>query len=174
MRRLFANIESVSDWCFKAGVAVATSVLFLMTLMITVTAVARKFDYVTGFAHEISGYGLVTIIFLGLAYTMKVGKHIEITVITSRLPPGSRRWLRVATSTIALAFLGWLFWFTLRYALRSLDLGSVSMTPLRVALWPIQMLLPIGLTLLALAILFDIVRTVRQQQEPEPDLTHQL
>lgn len=167
MRRLFANIESLSNWCFKAGVALASLFLFLMTLMVTVTAIARKFGYATGFAHEIAGYCLVAIIFLGLAYTLKMGRHIEISVVTGRLSQRARRWLRIATSSFALAFLGWLFWFTLKYAIRSYTLESVSMTALRVPLWPIQMLIPIGLALLALAIVLETIKTTQHQQEPD-------
>jgi TRAP-type C4-dicarboxylate transport system permease small subunit len=136
-----------------------------MTLMVTITAIMRKVGLSTAFAHEISGYCLVAIIFLGTAYTLRVGRHIEISAVTGRLKPRVRQWLRVATSTFGLAFIGWLFWFTLRFALRSYDFGSVSMTELRVLLWPLQMLLPVGLVLLGLAVILEIVKTIRGQPQ---------
>ena len=165
MRRFFADLERASDWCFRIALILACSVLFLMTLMVTITSVMRKVGLSTAFAHELSGYCLVAIIFLGTAYTLRVGRHIEISVVTSKLRPRVRQWLRVATSTFGLAFIGWLFWFTLRFAVRSLDFGSVSMTELRVPLWPLQMLLPVGLAMLGLAVVFDIVTTIRGQPQ---------
>ena len=165
MRRFFANLELVSDWCFRVAVILAGSVLFLMTLMVTITALMRKVGLSTAFAHEISGYCLVAIIFLGTAYTMRIGRHIEISAVTGRLRPRVRQWLRVVTSTFGLVFIGWLFWFTLKFALRSYGFGSVSMTELRVPLWPLQMLLPAGLGMLGLAVILEIVKTIRGQPQ---------
>ena len=166
MKRLFTYIESGLDWCFKAGMVLASLVLFLMTLLITVDVIGRELGHDTGIAHEISGYCLVAVIFLGLAYAMKQGKHIEISLLTDRLPQATRWWLRIVTSTLGMAFIGWLFWFTLKHVMRSYALGSVSMTPLRVPLWPVQMLLPLGLALLGLAILLHIIKLIATHQVP--------
>ena len=165
MRRLFTNIELLCNWCFKAGVALAALALFIMTLLVTIDVIGRELGHPTGVAHEISGYCLVVIIFLGLAYTLRIGQHVQVSAVTGKLPQRARRWLKVATSTIGLAFIGWLFWFTLQHAIRSYNLESVSMTPLRVPLWPLEMLLPIGLGLLALAIIAETVKIIKHNQE---------
>lgn len=164
MRRLFTNIESLLKWCFSAGVAVAAFVLFMMTLLVTGDVIGREFGHSTGVAHEISGYCLVVIVFLGLAYTLRVGKHVEVSVVTAKLPQRARRWLKIATSFVSMAFIVWLLWFTLQHAIRSYALKSVSMTPLRVPLWPLEMLLPIGLGLLTLAIMVETIKIIKHNQ----------
>ena len=163
MRRLISFAESISKLCFHGAVVLAGSALFFMALLITVDVIGREFLHPTGIAHEVSGYCLVAIIFLGLAYTMRRGRHIQITIITSKLPQRARQWLAIVTSTMSLAFTGWLFWFTLQHVITAYGLGSISMTPLRVTLWPLQMLLPIGLLLLAIAIIGEMIKIIRPE-----------
>ena len=165
MKGLVHFIELFSNWCFRGGVALASLALFFMSMLITVDVIGREFYRSTGISHEVSGYCLVCIVFLGLAYTMKRGRHIQITTLTSRLPARARQWLAMATSSIGLVFVGWLFWFTLRQVITSFALKSVSMTPLKAPLWPLQMLLPLGLSLLAMAIIAEIVRIIMHNQE---------
>ena len=165
MRRLFTNIEFLANKCFLAGGILAAFCLFSMIALITVDVIGRKFGHSTGVAFEISGYLLVAIIFLGLAYTLRKGKHIEISVVTNRLSQRARRWLKVATSVIGLAFIGWLFWFTLQHVITSYTFNSVSRTTLRTPIWIMESLLPIGIALLALAIIIETIKLIRHNQE---------
>ena len=72
--------------------AIAGIALFFMAMLVTVDVIGREFLHPTGIAHEVSGYCLVAIVFLGLAYTLRRGRHIQITTVTSRLSPGVRHW----------------------------------------------------------------------------------
>jgi TRAP-type C4-dicarboxylate transport system permease small subunit len=167
MRRFFTNIESLSNWCFRAGGALAAFSLFSMIGLITVDVIGRKFGHPTGVTYEISGYLLVIVVFLGLAYTLRTGKHIEISAVTSRLSQRARKWLKVVTSVIGLAYIGWLFWFTLKNAMLSYTLKSVSRTALKTPLWTMELLLPIGLSLLGLAIVVETIKLIKQNQEKD-------
>ncbi|UCH52007.1 MAG: TRAP transporter small permease [Chloroflexota bacterium] len=158
MKHLLSFIRWLDKWCFSPSGALAALALFLMTLLITVDVIGRHFEYPTGVAHEFSGYSLVIIVFLGLAYTQRVAKHVEIDVVITRLPPKWRWVLKLVTSYIGLAFVIWLLWVTLQRVIRAYTLGSVSMTLLRTPLWPIQLLIPLGLGLLAMAIMAEIIK----------------
>jgi TRAP-type C4-dicarboxylate transport system permease small subunit len=153
--------EWISNWCFRGAVAVAGFALFFMAMLVTVDVIGREFLRPTGIAHEVSGYCLVAIVFLGLAYTLRRGRHIQITTVTSRLSPRVRRWLAIVTSGMSLAFIVWLFWFSVQHVITAYKLNSISMTPLGITLWPLQTLLPIGLLLLAIAIIGEIIKIVR-------------
>jgi len=160
MKRLLANIELLSNRCFLAGAAVAGFALFMMTLLVTVDVIGRKLGHATGVAHEISGYSLVLIVFLGMAYALRKGAHIKIELITMRLTQLTRRWLKVATSFGGMAFSVWLILYTTKHAIEYYTHGSRSMTFLHVPLWPLQMLVPIGLGLFTLAILLETIKTI--------------
>ena len=165
MKRLVPYVELFGNWCFRGGVVLASCALFFMSVLITVDVIGREIGHSTGIAHEVSGYCLVCIVFLGLAYTMRRGRHIQITAITSRLSPKARRWLAIVTSSMGLVFIGWLVWFTSRQVITVYALKSVSMTPLKAPLWPLQMLVPIGLGLLIMSIIAEMVRIMKPDQE---------
>lgn len=165
MRRLLANIEWLSNRCSSAGGAVAASGLFVMTLLVTVDVIGRKLGHATGIAQEVSGYILVLIIFLGLAYTLREGAHISIELVTSRIPQVMRKWLKVITSFLGMGFSVWLMWYTTRLVITLYTQGSTSMTHLHAPMWPLQMLVPIGLGLFALAILVETIKTIKRNQE---------
>ena len=164
MRRLFANIEWLSNWGSSAGGAVAGFGLFVMTLLVTVDVIGRKLGHSTGIAQEMSGYLLVLIVFLGLAYTLREGGHIQIELVTSRIPQVVRRWLKVVTSFLGMGFGIWLTWCTTKLVITLYTQGSTSMTHLHVPMWPLQMLVPIGLTLFTLAILVETIKTIKRNQ----------
>lgn len=163
MKHLLSYIGWLDKWCFSLSGTLAALVLFLMTLLITVDVIGRQFGYPSGVAHEYSGYSLVGIVFLGLAYTLRVGKHVEIDVVIVRLPQRARRALKLATSCIGIAFIIWLLWATLQQMIRAYTLGSVSMTLLRTPLWPIKLLIPLGLGLFAMAIMAGMINHNRKR-----------
>jgi len=165
MRRLFAKIELLVDRCFSIGAILGALSLFAMIGLITVDVIGRKLGHSTGVAFEITGYLLLIAVFLGMAYTMKLGRHIEITLVTSRLSQRVRRRLRVATSVVGLAFIGWLFWFTLQNVIFSYTFKSVTRTALRTPMWLSESLVPIGLALLALAIIVQTIKLIKHNQE---------
>ena len=165
MRRLFTKIGWLVDRCSLAGAVLGAFSLFLMIWLITVDVIGRKFGHSTGVAFEITGYLLLIAVFLGMAYTMKLGKHIEITLVTSMISQRVRRWLRIATSVVGLAFIGWLFWFTLQNAIFSYTFKSVTRTALRTPMWLSDSLVPIGLALLALVIIVQTIKLIKHNQE---------
>ena len=165
MRRGLTKIEAASNWSFYAGGLVAAFVLLGMTLLIVVDVIGRKLGHSTGIAQEISGYALVLIVFASLAYCLREGSHIKIGIVTDRLAPEVRRWLKVTTSILAIAFIILVIWQTLRLTLELYTQNSTSMTPLHVPLWPLQMLVPLGLALLTIAILLETIKTIRGEGE---------
>ena len=165
MWRIFTNIELWANRCFLAGAALGAFSLLVMIGLITVDVIGRKLGHSTGVAFEITGYLLLIAVFLGTAYTLKSGKHIEITLITGRLKERVRRWLRVATSAFSVAFVGWLFWYTLQNAIFFFTNKSTSTTTLHTPLWIFQLLIPIGLALLALAIIIHTIGLFKPIQD---------
>ena len=168
MNRFLAGIKLISNWCLTACVTMACVSLLLMTLLITVDVIGRKLLRPTGVAQEISGYLLVSIVFLGLAYALKEGTHIKIDLVTSKLAPKAQRWLETSTSLIGVFFCTWLIWFTAGHAVEYYTQGSRSMTFLHVPLWVVQIIVPVGLGLFALVALLRTIEafvTYRARQK---------
>ena len=87
--------------------------IFAMTLLVSVDVLGRYlFGKPTLVAVEMSAYMYVAIIFLGLAYTESIGRHIQITSVTRRLSQNQQKILAIVISITAIIFAGWLVWFT--------------------------------------------------------------
>ena len=110
---------------------------------------------------EFGGYSLLAIAFLGMAYCWKERGHIRITFVVTRISGKVSSWLRVATLTIALVYVGLAtkvsYDFIVDTFHRNFKSNSWLMTPLS---WP-GMVIPIGFTLLALILIVELAKAIR-------------
>lgn len=104
---------------------------------------------------ELSEVGLVFVVFLGVAYAQRVDAHVSTDLVTSRLP------VRVAATARTAALLlaaGVLVWMTSMTALRGWDSfqsGESRFGINAIPLWPARLIIPVGLALLAMQVLFS-------------------
>ena len=107
--RIFAVMDGVRRGISFVSGFTGAAFVFSMTMPIMIDVFLRIFAGVTTYvATEWSGYMLVGIGFLGLAYTQKRGKHIQIKMVTSRLPEGVRKKLEIVILIVGVLFIGWL------------------------------------------------------------------
>ena len=138
----------------QAAGGLAAAAILAMTLLITLDVTGRYlFGRPTLIAVEMSGYLLVAMVFLGLAYTDHRGRHIQIAILTSRLPPRGQAVLGMVNTAIASAFCLWLAWLTLQPVLLDRAFGTVSLTGTRTPIWIPSAAIPLGLALVGLHLL---------------------
>jgi len=159
--RLLVSISRFGDWCFYSGAVLAAISLFVMMSLITVDVVLREFGHSTGIAVEISQYLLAGIFFLGFGYTLRQGKHIRIRVVTDKIHDRARNWFYLGNSIVALGLAIWFVWYTRLYVIDAFNMRSVSMTLLRTPLWIVQSTMPIGFTLFTIAVVIEVVKTMK-------------
>src|SRR5712691_5012097 len=112
------------------------------------------------FVDELASFLEVLVIFGGLAQTFRVGGHVRVDLLTSRLPAPARAWLRLVTLVIGLAFLAIVMWTTAQSALTAYRYGRVSAVMLY-PLWLPMVVIPLGLGLMAATMLVALRRQVR-------------
>jgi len=137
--------------------------IFLLMLLITVDITGRYFGYPTMVAHEMSAYLLVAICFIGLAYALRTGTHIEVTVVRDRLSPKVRWVLMIVTSCIATIFCGWLTWVTLNVTIENLTQNTTSITIIHTPLWIPQSFISLGLAMITIELITETVRRITGQ-----------
>ena len=112
-------------------------------------------------ADEFGGYSYAAISLIGLAYTMKEGRHIRIQFVVSRLPVKVSNWLRLLTLTTALVYAVVAskvsYGFIADAFDRHIRSASHLMTPLA---WP-QLVLPVGFTLLSIILIGEVVKAIK-------------
>jgi TRAP-type C4-dicarboxylate transport system permease small subunit len=140
--------------------------IVVSSLILTYEVVMRYFLRIpTIWEIESAIYLGVLATFMGAAYGLKDGAHINIDLFVRFLPPGAQRILQRITSSLAflfcthIAFKSWeLFWEAFSKGWRS---ESMWGPPLAVPYF----ILPLGMTLLSLQFLIQIFGLTTSQKE---------
>ena len=112
------------------------------------------------FVEEYTEYWLVLIVFFSLLYTLRKGGHINVDTVVKLLSKKTRNILALITAFLSLVLVCYLTskgvaWF--QYGLAE---GVRSLTPLNTLVWPVYLLIPIGLAALSLGLLIRFFRLV--------------
>jgi C4-dicarboxylate transporter DctQ subunit len=127
----------------------AACLLVLCAIVVYEVVSRYAFDEPTIWVQEVAVYLLIAVTFLGLAPTQHAGEHIRIDVLTRRLSEPARRALEAVTLLSLAAFALVAAWGGGQMVAQSLRFGRRSPTLLAVPVWIPQLLLPIGMLLLA-------------------------
>lgn len=153
-------IRSAEFLCIACILAIAAIVMY--------EVVARfAFDAPTVWVQECAVYLLIALAFLGLAPAQQQGEHIRIDVLLRKLPPRVRFALEVFTCLAIALFAGVATWGGSQMVQQSLRFGRRSLTLLAVPVWIPQLLLPIGMGLLAIGALWTAWRLWRRTGEAD-------
>ena len=155
MKKLITAIEAIST----AGGYISGLFMVLIVLLIVVEIVARTvFNASTLISDEYSAYFFVAVVMSGLAFSMKEGAHIRISIVRSRLSQQGQRILDLIVLLIALV----LSCFALYYAvLMTYDVWDLGMTADSISETPIfipQLVIPVGLLLFILQLASGFLR----------------
>ena len=166
LRRVARGVEAFN----RAMYWISAVAIVLSSLILTYEVVMRYFlKIATIWEIESAIYLGILATFMGAAYGLKDGAHINIDLVIRALSPRARRGLEIITSSLAVifcvyvAYKGWeLFWEALSKGWRSESLWG---PPLAIP----YLFLPLGMTLLSLQFLIQIFGLGRPK---EPVSTH--
>jgi len=110
---------------------------------------------------DFTGFFLAASTFLGLAYTLRAGGHIRVSLLTGHLPARARRATETAVTAIALGMAGFATWYMGDLVRESLEFGDRSSGMVSVPLWLPQAPVALGLGILSLALLDALIALLR-------------
>jgi TRAP-type C4-dicarboxylate transport system permease small subunit len=140
------------------GVGAAVSV-FMLCLLIMVSVIARYvFNSPFLYVDEIASYLMVSLVFLGLAYTLKEGGHIRVEMIVDRLSYKTRSVLGIMTGVIALLWAFFVLIGVTNIWLRYFNGRVRGYGTLQAPLWMPALPLVIGGAFLLLQVLAEIFK----------------
>ncbi len=147
--RTFFRFESMLD--LAAGI-----VIFLLVLLATTNVLGRWL-----FSLPIDGYvdwveqAMAFIAFLGIAYTKRLGGHIRMDILISRLS-GRLLWtVELITACLMLLITTVLIYGSYLHFWRAYDIGDSSLD-IDLPTWPAKLVVPFALTVLALRLVLQI------------------
>lgn len=153
------RLEKLVNLSSSVGLWVAAVLLLAMEGFFLVEISGRTFaSWSTLIADEYSAYFLVGLSFLGFAYAFKVGAHVRISIVTSRLSPRHQLLLDFLVSFLCLAFFAYFTFFAWNLAAGAYEYGLRAPTVVRTPMFIPQSALFIGGCLVVLQL---IRRTVR-------------
>ena len=154
MRRLLHRLIDV------AGV-VAGLLLLTMVAVMFLTIIMRQFGALFAGSEEIATFSMVGLAFLGLPSVYRAGMHIRVETLYRFLSDSRQRAADVFCVIVAILVCLVLIYFSAYLVWDSLRFGDTSFGLLAMPLWIPQLPIPLGLTLLALALLDDLVQLLR-------------
>ncbi|UWQ29942.1 TRAP transporter small permease [Leisingera sp. M523] len=110
---------------------------------------------------DFTGFFLAASTFLALAYALRAGGHIRVTLLTNRLPVRARRMSEVVVTFLALVMSGYATWYMGLLLLESLEFGDRSAGMVSVPLWLPQAPVALGLAILTLALADELICMLR-------------
>jgi TRAP-type C4-dicarboxylate transport system permease small subunit len=154
-------IHTINRFIAKVGAC------FLIPLMlITSTDVLSRdlFDSPIPGTIELSQYLLAIFILLGIAYTQQVKGYVEVTLLTSRLPPRARSILSIIATLLSLFIFFILVW---QGWLVGIEERTVS-DMLRIPQYPFRALVAVAAFLTCLELLIDLGNGVKNTLRRTP------
>lgn len=136
----------------------AAGVLASLALIAWAVVMRYVFNRAPVWVDDIVGFMLIGIVMLAAAQVFRRGEHIGVDLLTSKLGPRAKRWAEgwsaAAVLVVACIFIvnGW------RTAMFSRQLGIVADGRVEIPVFWLQLILPLGGLLLALAALEALAR----------------
>ncbi|MDA3888118.1 MAG: TRAP transporter small permease [Allgaiera sp.] len=109
---------------------------------------------------QFTGYFLAASTFLGLAYTLREGGHIRVSLAIQFLPRPLRRATEALALVTAAGMTGFAAWNMVLYIHDSWSYGDMSSGMVAVPIWIPQTPLALGLTILTIALVDDLVQVL--------------
>ena len=167
--RAAARLDHALGWVSRVAAVLGAVVLVVISLMVSVSVMARNLFGVGLFDAVTPGRMAVTLaVFLGIAWAMRRGDHVSVDLVVARLPYRWRHVVGAVALSIALVALCLLIWQTAAYALSALQMDEKIVGDVEWPAFPFQAVIPAGLSLLALEVLRQIVRSARFALEGRP------
>jgi len=157
---------SILDPFYKA-LGVLAALFILATLVIEVAGIAaRQLGLPMAGIDAYAGYCLAAGSFLAMAYALRRGDHIRVTLILSRLKGRTRYWMEVLCLAVATLLSAYFAWFSAKLVWGSYAFHDVSQNVDATPLWIPQLSMGLGLFGLAVAFAEQLVVTLRTGKLP--------
>lgn len=148
------------DWLYRSSGVLAAVCLIAIVLLILGQIIGRLYGFIIPSADDFAGYCMGASTFFALAYTLRSGGHIRVTMLVNHVPPIIARLLEIFCTGFASLLTGYFAWFMVKVAVESYRFGDVSQGHYPTPLWIPQSALAIGAIILCIAFIEDFIRVL--------------
>lgn len=140
----------------------ATWLVLLACLVSTGNAISRyAFSLSSNAWLELQWYMFAAMVFFGAPQTLRLNEHVRVDVFYAALAERRRAWIDIVGIVLfLLPFCAVLSYFTWPWFLESWRIGEMSSNAGGLIRWPVKLVLPLGLALLALQGASELIKRI--------------
>jgi len=160
MNKYIDTLDSISEKLSNILHYIAVIAMVFWPFVMVIYVILRYFGINWLFVEEYTRYWQVLIVFFALAYTLRKNKHIKVNLLVDTLPQKTKEVIKLIVL--------FLIFFTISYLInKSLDftkygiMSQVKSTTTQLIIWPIYLLIPIGLISFNLEVFLQIIKGLR-------------
>ncbi len=149
--RLVETIDSVFKFVVQA-------VIFMMMVLIVSDAIGRAFNHpVPGVTEITEEYLMVAVVFLGLGFTQRAGRHIRVELFERWIPQLNAPVAKMILKTIAIVYFGMMAYYGWLNTVHAFQIRTRSISELAYPLAPAYFLVVIGCAVLCIWLVIETI-----------------
>jgi TRAP-type C4-dicarboxylate transport system permease small subunit len=160
---MFQAINRIVNRLVEGFGLLAGCLLCLMIFMTFFESVARYVGYPTSWTMEFTEYALVYLVCLAISYAEKYDDHIRVDFFINLLPRKIKNYVEIFDYFCIILLSIALTYYGFRLSLKSFTFDVLSPTPLRVPLFLVQSILPIGMAMMAVKSFFNFLSLIKER-----------
>ena len=154
-------MRAALDWLYR-GAGVAAGVFLVGIAAMTLAQIGgRALGFAARSFDDFAGFAMAASFFLGLAWTLRCGEHIRVTLLVQNLKGRKRHALEITCLAVSLFLCGFFAWYAVDMTWTSYQLNDMSQGLVAVPLWIPQSAMALGLVVLAIALADDLIVALR-------------
>lgn len=120
---------------------------------------------------EITGeYFMVIIVFLALSHTQKLGAHINVEIVSEKLPEQVQKMIKLFSNILIIAMLAFAAYANFKLGLNYLERDIRSASVLAYPKAPAVLLISLGFTLFTIRLLLESIQIATNFRKAEPEV----
>ena len=146
----------------KWGIYLISAPLLLMTVVEVLNALGRKLFMPFPCSLEAVESLLVISVYLGVAIVALEGGHINVALLTGRLPASVQHWLDAFANFLGMLTFGFLAFGAWKEAFRAIGIWEMRIGVYRFPLWPFKLIFAVGMTMLVVQLAVNVIKCVHR------------
>ena len=149
------------DGLYRASGGIAMFAIVVIVVTVVAQVGGRMLGVLVPGADDIAGYALTASSFFGLAYTLRTGAHIRLTLLLNATGSRARRGLETASLAVGAMLAAYFSYYVGEMVWDAWRFGDKAQGVLAVPLWIPQSLMGLGSIVLFIAFVDDLVAALR-------------
>jgi TRAP-type C4-dicarboxylate transport system permease small subunit len=151
------------DGVYAASGLLAAFFMVVMTALVVLQIGARLIGTQIPSADDFARLSMAASAFLGLAFALRSGAHIRVTLLLEKLPPAPQRALEIACLVLASAVSAWFAWSTGVMAYDSWMFVEYTIGQVPLPKWIPIAGMTLGIALVTIAFLEDLIDVLNRR-----------